>query len=47
MKDDIASTLRDLTDLLGDFVNLVMRDAYTYKVIVPAESVQVPVLSRE
>jgi hypothetical protein len=46
-KDDVMGILRDTVKCLGDLVNLVMADAYTYKVVTEGESLQIPVAFRE
>lgn len=44
---DMKNTIRDLSTCISDMANLLLGDAYTYKVIIEAESSQVPVASRE
>jgi hypothetical protein len=44
---DMKNTIRDLSTCVSDMANLLLGDAYTYKVIIEAESSQVPVASRE
>jgi hypothetical protein len=46
-KDDVISILKDTVKCVGDLVNLILADAYTYKIITKAESSQIPVASRE
>jgi hypothetical protein len=44
---DTNEALKDLTFAVNKLVNLLIGDACTYKAIVEAETVQVPVASRE
>ena len=40
-KDDVISIVKDTTKCLGDLVNLIMADAYFYKVVTEAKLPQV------
>ncbi len=39
--------MKDIAKSFVDMLNLVMADAYTYKVITKSETLQIPVASRE